>query len=170
MFRNLAYGAYARPRKPVMTAIADAINRGETARDLEAVASVCATSSRCALRLAAMPGHEKASSRYMKGHQSLAVPGYASEYGAVLQHGRSTSRSVLRRSCSFVCGERRLSCRGVATSPKGEREDSAWAMPSGIKPKGESARSYRDSDSCAAPLSWSRVSACNLAHGAYASR
>ena len=43
-----------------MTAIADAIQRGEPSQSPEACASVCAASPRYALRLAVIPGHERA--------------------------------------------------------------------------------------------------------------
>jgi len=56
-----------------MTAIADAIQRGEPSQSPEACASVCAASPRYALRLAVIPGHERASSRHTKRHEKLAA-------------------------------------------------------------------------------------------------
>ena len=57
-----------------MTAIADAIQRGEPPQNPEACASVCAASPRYALRLAVIPGHERASSRHTKRHEIIFYP------------------------------------------------------------------------------------------------
>ena len=96
--------ADARPRTPVMTAIADAIQRGEPSQGPEACASVCAASPRYALRLAVIPGHERASSRHTKRHEIISSPipanfPHSGKDADWLMSSYCTLRSVREISC-----------------------------------------------------------------------
>ena len=145
MRSSLIYGADARPRKPVMTAIADAIQRGEPSQNPEACASVCAASPRYALRLAVIPGHERASWRHTKRHEITfyLIPAtfpHSAEYADWLMSNNSTPRSVRDISC-LVCAISPQFVKGRTSNVRSFREIScrtkaAFVSDYATKPEG----------------------------------
>jgi len=176
-------GACARPRKPVMTAIADAIQRGEPSHGPEACASVCAASPRYALRLAVIPGHEKrrhATRKDTKSWMRVSFPCPIQRQNAdwlmsnycpprsfrVISYACATTPQFAKGRTSPLRSFRVISCRPLGPlsclaqgdNPKDEAEPLPWP---GRMPRATRRRlGFKMRSICRLrKFSWSRVSA-----------